>query len=315
MKNLNCENMKINYIYTLNCLSSINPYKKNSNFKLYITLSPFNIHITQTQHSLIHSSQPSHSRPAWNESGASSVLRMSASRPLKRPRNENTTATTNSNRGPHFSTTLQKNSQPVNDGFVHGVGGHTSGNGESPYDGGTPSLLKPSSSLSSFQSVSEPESPSEVVKDLSYSSSIHSSSLSSSSSSKNLSQPPLFRHSSSSVVKENYVEDPSVYEELAKLRQENDRLEKKLLTLCPKKKRLDTTLHTVSNKHNKVKKRALARQTSVATDAALNEIAMSAERHVTTNLLSEEILEHCGSTVGHKDFENIMRRPNFIREF
>ena len=35
----------------------------------------------------------------------------------------------------------------------------------------------------------------------------------------------------------------------------------------------------------------------------------------TTNLLAETIIEKCAGTVSHLNFESVMRRPNFIREF
>jgi predicted CopG family antitoxin len=191
---------------------------------------------------------------------------------------------------------------------------------------GTPSLLQTTSRSNKATASAAPQSPSDNVgpnverfdstdqpsaSSASSSSRSSSSSHSSSSSSSSSAQPSV--DAQGHPIR--YADDVSVYSELAALRRENAKLSKRLARLCPKKKRLDTTLHTVSNKHNKVKKRALARQTSVATDAALNEIAMSAERHVTTNLLAEHIVDTCGSSVGHADFEKVMRRPNFVHEF
>ena len=168
----------------------------------------------------------------------------------------------------------------------------------------------------------KPTSPSKLLQassSSSSSSSNHSSSSSSSvSSSKKILNNPSSVSRPSMDINGNpisYAVDDSVYSELALLRQENEKLKTKLNKLAPKKKRLDTSLHSISDASNRVQKRTLARQTSVATDAALNEIAMSAERNVTTNLLAEHIIDRCSGTVAHKDFESIMRRPNFVREF
>jgi hypothetical protein len=191
---------------------------------------------------------------------------------------------------------------------------------------GTPSLLQTTSRSNKATASAAPQSPSDNVGPNveRFDSTDHPSASSASSSSRSSSSSHSSSSSSSSSAQPSvdaqghpirYADDVSVYSELAALRRENAKLSKRLARLCPKKKRLDTTLHTVSNKHNKVKKRALARQTSVATDAALNEIAMSAERHVTTNLLAEHIVDTCGSSVGHADFEKVMRRPNFVHEF
>ena len=194
---------------------------------------------------------------------------------------------------------------------------------------GTPSLLQTTSRSNKATASAAPQSPSDNVgPNVERFDSTDHPSASSASSASSSSRSSSSSHSSSSSSSSSaqpsvdaqghpirYADDVSVYSELAALRRENAKLSKRLARLCPKKKRLDTTLHTVSNKHNKVKKRALARQTSVATDAALNEIAMSAERHVTTNLLAEHIVDTCGSSVGHADFEKVMRRPNFVHEF
>lgn len=191
---------------------------------------------------------------------------------------------------------------------------------------GTPSLLQTTSRSNKATASAAPQSPSDNVGPNveRFDSTDHPSASSASSSSRSSASSHSSSSSSSSSAQPSvdaqghpirYADDVSVYSELAALRRENAKLSKRLARLCPKKKRLDTTLHTVSNKHNKVKKRALARQTSVATDAALNEIAMSAERHVTTNLLAEHIVDTCGSSVGHADFEKVMRRPNFVHEF
>jgi predicted CopG family antitoxin len=233
---------------------------------------------------------------------------MSSARPLKRPR-------TDIARPPNATP---KSSSSSSSSSAASVAAYATM--------GTPSLLQTTSRSNKATASAAPQSPSDNVgpnverfdstdqpsaSSASSSSRSSSSSHSSSSSSSSSAQPSV--DAQGHPIR--YADDVSVYSELAALRRENAKLSKRLARLCPKKKRLDTTLHTVSNKHNKVKKRALARQTSVATDAALNEIAMSAERHVTTNLLAEHIVDTCGSSVGHADFEKVMRRPNFVHEF
>ena len=233
---------------------------------------------------------------------------MSSARPLKRPR-------TDIARPPNATP---KSSSSSSSSSAASVAAYATM--------GTPSLLQTTSRSNKATASAAPQSPSDNVGPNveRFDSTDHPSASSASSSSRSSSSSHSSSSSSSSSAQPSvdaqghpirYADDVSVYSELAALRRENAKLSKRLARLCPKKKRLDTTLHTVSNKHNKVKKRALARQTSVATDAALNEIAMSAERHVTTNLLAEHIVDTCGSSVGHADFEKVMRRPNFVHEF
>jgi hypothetical protein len=90
-----------------------------------------------------------------------------------------------------------------------------------------------------------------------------------------------------------------VYTQLAELRQENDRLTQKILKLQPKKKRLDTSLHSISDSSNRVViSRRLQRQTSVATDAALQQMQMSAERQTgPIHPLAEHIISKTGRFV------------------
>ena len=233
---------------------------------------------------------------------------MSSARPLKRPRTDIARPT---NATPKSSSSSSSSSAASVAAYA---------------TLGTPSLLQTTSRSNKATASAAPQSPSDNVGPNveRFDSTDHPSASSASSSSRSSSSSHSSSSSSSSSAQPSvdaqghpirYADDVSVYSELAALRRENAKLSKRLARLCPKKKRLDTTLHTVSNKHNKVKKRALARQTSVATDAALNEIAMSAERHVTTNLLAEHIVDTCGSSVGHADFEKVMRRPNFVHEF
>ena len=116
--------------------------------------------------------------------------------------------------------------------------------------------------------------------------------------------------------------DTSVYAELAALRRENGRLsqqngqlQRRISALAPRRKRLETMIHQIQNPNNKMQKRALARQVSIATGSALESQARQNALDRKHNALADRIVEKCSGTASDADFREIMQTPGFIRDF